>query len=225
MSLDPQTLQQIEALARKGGISDGRDGRPLLVLDVDDVLLHFVGPLLRYFETQGARLQLSTFRLFGNVFDITTGEALDNERVREMLDRFFDAQGDWQTPVDGATEAISRIARHAEIVLLTAMPHRHRDTRRVYLDRIGLSYPLLTIEKAKGPAIRHLRGQTGRAVAFVDDMTHNLVSARQEVADSHLFHLMADNSFRALIPAPPEDVTIVMDWNEASERIATALDI
>lgn len=225
MSLDPQTLQQIEALAHKGGITDGRDGRPLLVLDVDDVLLHFVGPLLRYFETQGARLQLSTFRLFGNVFDISTGAALDNERVREMLDSFFDAQGDWQTPVDGASEAIAKIARHAEIVMLTAMPHRHRDTRRVHLDRIGLPYPLLTIEQAKGPAIRHLRGQTSRAVAFVDDMTHNLVSARREVADSHLFHLMADNSFRTLIPAPPEDVTIVMDWNEASERIATALDI
>lgn len=223
--IDPQTLNQIEALTHKGGISDGDDGRPLLVLDVDDVILYFVGPLLRYFESQGAQLQLSTFRLFGNVFDTTTGAALDNERVREMLDSFFDAQGHWQEPVDGAAQAISAIARHAEIVLLTAMPHRHRDTRRLYLDRLGLPYPLLTTEQAKGPAIRRLRGQTGRAVAFVDDMPHNLISARQEVADSHLFHLMADNSFRTLIPAPPKDVTIVMDWTEAGERIAAALDI
>lgn len=225
MSLDPLTLGQIEALTRKGGLSDGSNQRPLLVLDVDDVILHFVGPLLRYFEAQNAQLRLSTFRLFGNVFDASTGAALDNERVSEMLGGFFDSQGDWQTLVNGAPEAISAIAQHAEVVLLTAMPHRYRDTRRAFLDQLGLPYPLLTTEMAKGPAIRHLRGQTGRAVAFVDDTPHNLVSARREVADSHLFHLIADNSLRKLMPAPPQDVTIVMDWNEAGERIAAALDI
>ena len=78
---------------------------------------------------------------------------------------------------------------------------------------------------AKGPAIRHLRGESGRAVAFVDDMPHNLVSARQEVTDSPLFHLIADNSLRKLVPAPPQDATIVMDWNEAGERIAAVLKI
>jgi len=225
MSLDPQTLGQIEALTSTGSISNGSDERPLLVLDVDDVVLHFVGPLLRFFEAQNAQLRLSTFRLFGNVFDATTGTALDNARVSEMLGSFFDTQGDWQTLVDGAPEAISAIAQHAEVVLLTAMPHRYRDTRRVFLDQLGLPYPLLTTEMAKGPAIRHLRGESGRAVAFVDDMPHNLVSARQEVTDSHLFHLIADNSLRKLVPAPPQDATIVMDWNEAGERIAAVLKI
>lgn len=222
MSLDPQTLIQIEALSRQGKLTDTR---PLLVLDVDDVLLHFVGPLVRYLEAQGARLQLSTFRLFGNVFDIETGAAIENERISDLLDGFFHAQSEWQTPVEGAQKAIAAIANHAEIVLLTAMPHRHRDTRRLLLDHIDLPYPLLTTELPKGPAIRRLRGQTGRAIAFVDDMPHNLVSARQEVADSHLFHLIADNSLRAIAPPPPPDAIIVMDWEEAGERIAAALNI
>lgn len=217
MSLDPQTLLQIEALSR--------DRRPLLVLDVDDVLLHFVGPLLRYLEAHGLRLRLTTFRLFGNVFDIETGAAIEKERISALLDGFFGAQTDWQTPVDGAREAVSAIARDAEVVLLTAMPHRHRDTRRAFLDRLGLPYPLLTTEMEKGPAIRRLRGETGRAVAFVDDMPHNLASARREVADAHLFHLMADNSLRTLAPAPPPDAAIVMDWTEAGGRIAAALDL
>lgn len=217
MSIDPQTLRQIEMLAS--------DERPLLVLDVDDVLLHFVGPLLRYLEAHGARLQLSTFRLFGNVFDIATGAAIGNDRVSELLDGFFHAQVDWQTPVDGACEAVAAIARNAEVMLLTAMPHRHRDTRRVLLDRIGLPYPLLTTEMAKGPAIRRLRGDTARAVAFVDDMPHNLASARHEVADIHLFHLMADNSLRSLVPAPPPDAAVVMDWTHAGDGISAALGL
>lgn len=222
MTVDPQTLIQIDALGRNDQTADER---PLLVLDVDDVLLHFVGPLVRYMETQGARLQLSSFRLFGNVFDIGTGTAIDNMGVSALLDGFFGAQGEWQTPVDGALETVAEIAGQAEVLLLTAMPHRHRDTRRILLDRIGLPYPLLTTELPKGPAIRHLRGKTGRPVAFVDDMPRNLVSARREVADSHLFHLIADNSLRAIAPPPPPDVTILMDWSEAGERIAAALNI
>ncbi len=219
-TLDPETLRQIEAL-----VPDARFARerPLLVLDVDDVLLHFVGPLLRYFEGHGCTLRLQTFRLFGNVFDIETGAAVENERVTSLLDGFFASQTDWQTPVEGAAQAVAKIAGKAEVVLLTAMPHRHRDTRRMFLDRIGLTYPLLTTQMAKGPAIRHLRGESGRAVAFVDDMPHNLASARVSVADSHLFHLIADNSLRPLLPELPQDTAIAMDWREAGDGIAAAL--
>ena len=224
-TLDPETLRQIEALA-----PDARFAyeRPLLVLDVDDVLLHFVGPLLRYFERNGCSLRLQTFRLFGNVFDIETGAAVENERVTALLDGFFAFQTDWQTPVEGAAQAVAKIAGKAEVVLLTAMPHRHRDTRRTFLDRIGLTYPLLTTQMAKGPAIRHLRNRSGRgesrrAVAFVDDMPHNLASARVSVADSHLFHLIADNSLRPLLPELPQDTAIAMDWREAGDGIAAAL--
>ena len=62
-------------------------------------------------------------------------------------------------------------------------------------------------------------------VAFVDDQPRNLVSARESVADAHLFHLMADNSLRALIPPPPEGIVIVEDWREAQPRIAAALEV
>lgn len=217
MTIDPQTLRQIETLAQ--------DPRPLLVLDVDDVLLHFVGPLLGYFETQGCVLRLQTFRLFGNVFEIESGAAVDNGRVSAMLDGFFGAQTEWQTPVENAARTVATIARDAEVVLLTAMPHRHRDTRRTFLDRLGLPYPLLTTEMEKGPAIGRLRGRTGRPVAFVDDMPHNLASARRAVGDAHLFHLIADNALRPLLPELPQDAAVVMDWSEAGGRIRGALGL
>ena len=75
----------------------------------------------------------------------------------------------------------------------------------------------------KGPAIRQLRGDTGRPVAFVDDIPHNLVSVRAAVADAHLFHLMAMPSLRALLPPLPDDMIVVEDWSDAAPRIASAL--
>lgn len=217
MTIDPETLRQIEELSR--------DDRPLLVLDVDDVILEFIRPFPRYLEREGFKLKFGDFRLHGNVYHLDSGEAAEHARVSELLTRFFDLQQDWQTVTEGAAEAIESIAKDAEVVLLTAMPHRHRDVRRKHLDALGLVYPLLTTEMPKGPAIQRLRGKTPRPIAFVDDMPHNLVSAQQSVADIHLFHLMADNTLRSMIPPPPEGIAIVDNWQEAKPKIVSALGL
>lgn len=217
MTIDPETLRQIEELSH--------DDRPLLVLDVDDVILEFIRPFPRYLEQHGYRLRLADFRLHGNVFDLKNGEEVEKERVRELVTIFFESQAAWQTMTEGAAEAIETIARDAEIVLLTAMPHRHWEARRKYLDQLGLAYPLLTTEMAKGPAIKRLRGQTPRPVAFVDDMPHNLLSAQEAVPDAHLFHLMAENTLRTLLPPSPDGIIVVDDWRDAQPRIAAALGL
>lgn len=217
MAIDPETERQIEELSH--------DTRPLLVLDVDDVVLHFVRPFPRFLEAAGYTLDLGTFRLVGNIREAATNKPADVEKVRELVDRFFTAQADWQTVTEGAAEAIAAFAPEAEIVMLTAMPHRYREVRKLHLDALGLAHPLLTTEMDKGPALKRLRGETGRPIAFVDDQPGNLVSAREWVPDIHLFHLMAEPSLRDLLPRPPEGVRIVEDWHEARPLIAAALGI
>jgi len=217
MSDDPETARQIEELAA--------DGRPLLVLDVDDVLLEFVRPFPHFLKSRGYQLTLASFRLTGNIAETQTGRLIEQPEVSALLGDFFDVQADWQGVTDGAAEALATLGGHAEIILLTAMPHKHRAVRRAHLDALGLNYPLLTTEMAKGPAIAKLRGVKGRPVAFVDDQPSNLVSARSSVADAHLFHLMADNSLRPFLPPTPDDIVTVDDWREATPLIARALGL
>lgn len=217
MSDDPETARQIEELAA--------DDRPLLVLDVDDVVLEFIRPFPHYLKSRGFGLTLASFRLTGNIAETATGRLIEQPEVTALLGEFFDAQADWQSITEGAADALAMLGPGAEIVLLTAMPHRHRAVRRTHLDALGLDYPLLTTEMAKGPAIAKLRGLKGRPVAFVDDQPSNLVSARNSVADAHLFHLMADNSLRAFLPPTPQDIVSVEDWREAAPKIARALGL
>ncbi len=217
MSDDPETARQIAELSL--------DDRPLLVLDVDDVVLDFIGPFPRFLARHGYELRLKTFRLLGNIHHVESGLPAEQERIAELIDAFFVAQSEWQTLLEGAAEALEGFKRHVEIVMLTAMPHRHHGSRRVHLDALGLPYPLVTTEMAKGPAIRSLRGPGGRPVAFVDDQPRNLVSALETVPETHAFHLMADNSLRELLPAPPKGVTIVENWQDARPRIAAALGV
>ena len=217
MSDDPETARQIEELAA--------DSRPLLVLDVDDVVLEFIKPFPHYLKSRGFGLTLASFRLTGNIAETASGRLIEQPEVTALLGDFFDAQADWQSIADGAADALAMLGRSAEIVMLTAMPHKHRAVRRAHLDALGLDYPLLTTEMAKGPAIAKLRGAKGRRVAFVDDQPSNLVSARNSVADAHLFHLMADNSLRAFLPPTPQDIISVENWREAAPRIAAALEL
>jgi len=217
MSDDPETVRQIAELAS--------DDRPLLVLDVDDVVLEFIRPFPRYLASLGFELHFDSFSLHGNIVERATGARLDDTRVTELIHSFYEVQGSWQTVTDDAAETLAGFGDAVEIVLLTAMPHRHRAARRALLDSLGLAYPLLTTERAKGPAVRLLRGEHERPVAFVDDMHHNLLSVRKAVADAHLFHLMADNSIRRLLPPTPDGIIEVRSWREAGPKIASALGI
>lgn len=217
MSEDPETARQIAELAL--------DERPLLVLDVDDVVLEFIRPFPRFLDERGYVLTLASFRLTGNVAERTSGRLAEKTEVDALLDDFFHLQAGWQEVTEGVADSLSMLSRHAEIVMLTAMPHRHRATRRAHLDALGLDYPLLTTEMAKGPAVAQLRGRTNRPIAFVDDQPPNLVSARRSVADAHLFHLMADNSLREFLPPLPDDLIVVQDWRDATPKIATALGL
>ncbi|MBZ9975203.1 MULTISPECIES: hypothetical protein [unclassified Mesorhizobium] len=215
MSDDPETARQIEELAA--------DDRPLLVLDVDDVVLEFIRPFPHFLKARGYGLTLASFRLTGNIAETASGRLIGQPEVTALLGDFFDAQADWQSITDGAAEALTGLGDRAEIILLTAMPHRHRAVRRAHLDALGLAYPLLTTEMAKGPAVAKLRGKSGRPVVFVDDQPANLASVRDSVADANLFHLMADNSLRTFLPSVPDDVIVVQDWHEAAPKIAGAL--
>lgn len=209
MSDDPETARQIAELAR--------DTRPLLVLDVDEVVLEFVRPFTAFLGAEGYDLRTDTFRLHGNVVTPETGEVASRETVSALLDGFFAAQENWQTPAEHAVDTIAGLAEKAEIVMLTAMPHRHRDARRRLLDRLGLPYPLLTTEAAKGPAISQLRGVTPRPVAFVDDIPHNLTSVRKSLPDAGLVHLMAHAGMRALLPPLDDDIHAAETWPDAGE--------
>jgi len=189
------------------------------------VLIEFVRPFVRFLDRHGVDLKLETFRLYGNAIDRHTGKLLEDEQVAAQLEAFFEAQADWQTAAEGAAEAVATLAESAEVVMLTAMPHRHRAIRRTHLDRLGFRYPLLTTETPKGPAIRQLRGAAGRPVAFVDDIPNNLSSVRAAVRDAHLFHLMATPSLRKLLPPLEEGMVAVDDWRLASPQISRALGI
>ncbi|ACE90677.1 hypothetical conserved protein [Rhizobium etli CIAT 652] len=193
--------------------------RPLVVCDVDDVVLQFIDPFQLFLQSLGNELLPRSFRLNGNIVSTADGAEIESQQVSRLIEEFFEAQELWQTPVDHVVETLDRLSQEADILFLTAMPPRFQDQRRRLLDSAGLLFPLLASEQPKGPIVHALHASRSFPVAFIDDMAHNLHSVRDHVADCLFIHLMPDSPVHRFAPAAADDITRAIDWAHAAELI------
>lgn len=199
--------------------------RPLVVCDVDEVVLEFLDPFDRYLNSLGHRLHADSFRLHGNIRSIAEGIAADDDDVERMQEDFFASQDRWQVPAAGVDAALRSLSDDADIVFLTAMPPRHHDVRRTLLDLNGLDFPMIATEEPKGPVVASLIGGRRVPAVFVDDIVRNHGSVRLHAPGCLLMHMMANRTFRALAPKPDEDIVIAEDWADAERLIRRHLGL
>src|SRR4051794_12523348 len=80
--------------------------KPLIICDVDEVVLEFIVPFQNYLASVNHRLYAESFRLTGNVRRIADDVAATKEEIGAFQEAFFSAQDKWQTPAEGASEAL-----------------------------------------------------------------------------------------------------------------------
>jgi hypothetical protein len=193
--------------------------RPLIVCDVDDVVLQFIDPFQLYLKSLGHEFLPRSFRLHGNIVSLADGLALEDQHVSRLILEFFAAQESWQTPIDPVVSTLERLSGDADILFLTAMPPKFSAHRRRLLDRIGLGFPLLASEQPKGPIVHALHGGRDLPVVFIDDMARNLHSVKEHVADCLLIHLVPDSPVHRFAPTAGADIARARDWLHAAELI------
>ena len=65
--------------------------RPLIVCDVDDVVLQFIDPFQLFLESQGHEFLPRSFRLHGNIISKADGTAIEDQQVSRLIEAFFEA--------------------------------------------------------------------------------------------------------------------------------------
>ncbi|MGV3552376.1 hypothetical protein [Rhizobium sp.] len=199
--------------------------RPLVVCDVDEVVLEYIDPLDRYLNSVGHKLYPDSYKLTGNIRSLTDDSVATKEDFIRMQEEFFATQDKWQVPAAGVDRALCSLSGEADIVFLTAMPPRHHDVRRMLLDQHGLDFPMIATEEPKGPVVASLIGKRGVPAVFIDDIVRNHGSVRTHVPECLLVHLMANPVFRAMAPAVDEDIVIAEDWADAERVIRERLGL
>ena len=191
----------------------------LIVLDIDEVVLHFIAPFCDLLEEFGARLHVDSFRLTGNVRSISTGAAISGSELDKVTIRLYEEQEVRQLPVQGVQAALARLSAKADIVFLTAMTPAYYPQRRRLLDAAGLDFPMIATERAKGGVLAELAERWPGPLIFADDLPPNLVSAGRSLPRAHLIHLMANEIFRPHLPPLPAGVLEAADWKGAEAII------
>lgn len=210
------TLGQLEGLTFTG--------RPLVICDVDEVIVHFTRDFERLLALENLWLDTASFALNGNVRCRDTGEPAGDHRVGELIDRFFDERTRHMETIDGAVESLLHIGEAADVVLLTNLPHSAGGHRRENLADHGLPFPVVTNSGPKGPAISDLlRRAARRDAVFIDDSPQYIASAYEYAPEVHLIHFLHDERFARHI-APLDYVSLRTGrWDEARPHVMSLI--
>ena len=196
-----------------------RYNRPLVICDVDEVVVHFTRDFEDFLRSLELELDPSRMLFSGNIRQQRSQTPLGAEESEDVVVQFFAERTlDMQT-IDGAVEALHNIGKSADVIMLTNLPHEAGDDRRANLAGHGLNFPVVTNSGPKGPAIRKIATQISAPVVFIDDSPGFITSAFHHAPDVHLIHFLHDERYARLV-APLDFVSLRTDsWEELHPHV------
>jgi FMN phosphatase YigB (HAD superfamily) len=189
-------------------------GRPLLIVDADEVVLRFVDGFDRFLRAQGLFLDLTSYRLHGNVKRLDDRQPVLDVEVSVLLEDFR-KDLDSLEPVDGAHASLTALASRLDVVVLTNIVPWQAPPRLRNLAAIGLDLPLVANSGHKGPAVKALAVRAGRPAFFIDDIPQNLASAAEAAPEIIRIHLIGDDRLKPLLPPAPHAHLRAEHWRDA----------
>lgn len=199
-----------------------RTGRPLLVVDADEVILAFARGFDRFLDVRGLYLDLVSYRLHGNVRRRDDRTAILDIEVTGLLDEFRE-ELDWLEPVEGACEAIAALRWEMDVVVISNISAAQAPARLRNLSSLGLSLPLLANAGPKGPAVKILAKRAGAPAFFVDDIPMHHASVAECAPEVFRIHFVGDERLAPLLPPSPHAHARTDKWTDAEALIRSRL--
>lgn len=196
--------------------------RPLVLVDVDEVLGLFMQGFGDFLATRGLEMRIERFALFQNIYRPGETQHIEIAEGQRLFNDFFAGHCHQIEPAPGAIAALSRLAGGAEILILSNAPAPAQRLRAEWLKTHGMDYPLVLNSGPKGPIAAALTGQTGQRTAFVDDLLPNLDSVADHSPETATFQHVADLRLRPYAPASERHPRID-DWATLGEAIEAAV--
>jgi hypothetical protein len=198
-------------------------GRPLIIVDADEVILRFADGFDSFLRRQALFLDLTSYRLHGNVRRLDDRSPVLDVEVTALLEEFR-SELDWLEPVEGAREALAALSGVAEVAILTNITEMQAEARLRNLARLGLDFPLIPNAGPKGPAVKTLASHAHAPAWFIDDIPQHLASAAEHAPKVTRVHLVGDARLKPLLPPSPHANLYANDWAEAAAHILDRLE-
>jgi hypothetical protein len=198
-------------------------GKPLVIVDADEVLFYFMRGLERFLESRDLYFDWASYALHGNIRQRRDDTPVAAEILHPLLQRFFAEATEELEPVDGAAQALAELSRTSQVVVLSNVPMPARNARIRALARHGMAFPLIANTGPKGPAVVAMLKQTMGSAVFIDDIPHNHKSVAEMAPAVHRLHYIADTRLAALLGPAPDCHHRADTWPDMLSHIQTLL--
>lgn len=175
--------------------------RPLIISDCDEVLLHMIAPFQGWLaEQHGIDFDMSGGEFANAMKRRDGGEAVKNEEIWPLLNLFFDGEMHRQHPIPGSVAAITKLAEHADVVVLTNLMDHRQEARTRQLADHGLNLRVFTNQGPKGPALKAILEEYSPVSAvFIDDLAQHHDSVSEVAPHVSRLHLCGEPMIAAQI--------------------------
>ncbi|MGN6148925.1 MAG: hypothetical protein ACTHPD_10335 [Rhizomicrobium sp.] len=197
-------------------------GKPLLIVDADEVILRFADGFDRFLAERELFLDLTTYRLHGNVKRKDDKTPVLDVEVTALLDEFR-ADLDWLDAVEDAVAALHGLAPLMNIVVLSNVSETQAPARLRNFEKLGLPYPLISNSGPKGPFVKALASRVKGPAFFVDDIPMHHASVAEGSPDVLRIHLIGDERLKPLLPMTPHAHLRAETWRDADAFIRARL--
>lgn len=207
--IDENVLPQLEALTI-------HPAKPLLVVDVDEVLVGLAAHLGEFAAENGFALKLTGYKLDG-ALKRGDGSTASPEEFRGLFTEFFETKTRHQRVYANAANILKSLSSRVQILILTNVPPYAEADRIENLRGHGIEYPLVVNHGGKGRALAWLAARTSGPVAFIDDSPTQIGSSAKHAPDVVRLHFVGDDHLRGLLDPLPEAHHAPTTWTEIGE--------
>ncbi|HEY5339047.1 MAG TPA: hypothetical protein VIJ85_12640, partial [Rhizomicrobium sp.] len=186
------------------------------------VILRFADGFDRFLSRHDLFLDLTSYRLHGNVKRKDDGSAILDVEVTALLDEFR-GDLDWLAPVEDAADVLRGLMPMANIVVLSNVTEGQAPARLRNFAKHDLDFPLLVNSGPKGPAVKAIAARAMRPAFFIDDIPQHHASVAEAAPDVFRIHLIGDDRLKALLPVSPHAHLRAEHWRDADQFIRAKL--
>ena len=200
-------------------------GRPLLITDCDEVLLHMVTHFQDWLdEAHDIDFAFESGDFAGALTHRASGAQVEADRVWPLLTDFFRGEMHRQTLVPGALEALGRINEVADIVILTNLGDEAHGWRVEQLAAHGIAHEVVCNQGGKGVPARAIIDRHGASGAvFVDDLPVHHASVAKHAPEAWRLHMIAEPRLAPAVPKAEHAHARIDDWPSATQWILDRL--
>ena len=194
-------------------------GRPLIITDCDEVLLHMLVPFREWLnDLHQLDLIIGHEDFSEAIRRKDSGDPVEREHVWELLRGFFATEMHRQTPIAGALDALARLSEIADIEVLTNITEEDHARREAQLRQWGVSHKVHWNQGGKGRPLARIVAERQPGVSvFIDDLAQHHASVAKHAPATWRLHMMGEPEVAPHISPAPDAHARIRSEEHTSE--------